>query len=414
MATIIENNGDAGSTPENTSYSIALGDVFQGTLEAVDDRDLIQIELDADTIYDIRLHSDAAPATLDDYEKLIQVVLSDSEGNRIVKGLGVAYGSLVIHQPPVTGTYYLEVHSPYKNVSGDYELSVVENTIPVGTYDEIAAYLTDGFWEWWSEGGSGAAFDVVPGGELTADITALSEEFQEFSVLALEAWTNVTGIRFKLVDDENADILFTNEDDELPTGGFTSSGGVIISSRVNLPEKHFIDRDGTEYEHISTIIHEIGHALGLGHPGEYPGDDDNIVRVFGFENLFLLDSKQTTIMSYIWSNTYINASRTVAVTPMIADIIAIQSLYGIPEHANAGDTVYGYDSNLDGYLGQVFSRFMPLTGPLTATRRWRTWTVTGTWTSSSAKTTLTVIKPGTMTIRLTTLRTPGRPINRCS
>ena len=39
---------------------------------------------------------------------------------------------------------------------------------------------------------------------------------------------------------------------------------------------------------------------------------------------------------------------------MIADIIAIQKLYGVPDSINTGDTVYGYQSNLDGYLGEYF------------------------------------------------------------
>ena len=39
-------------------------------------------------------------------------------------------------------------------------------------YDQIADYLTDGYWE--GDGGSRRAFDVAPGGTLTADITALT------------------------------------------------------------------------------------------------------------------------------------------------------------------------------------------------------------------------------------------------
>ena len=40
---------------------------------------------------------------------------------------------------------------------------------------------------------------------------------------------------------------------------------------------------------------------------------------------------------------------------MIADIVAIQNLYGVPADINAGDTVYGYESNVGGYLGQLFA-----------------------------------------------------------
>ena len=60
-------------------------------------------------------------------------------------------------------------------------------------------------------------------------------------------------------------------------------------------------------------------------------------------------------MSYFGgSNHYIQASYTEEVTPMIADIIAIQNLYGTPTDINAGDTVHGYHSNVDGYLGEFF------------------------------------------------------------
>ena len=56
-------------------------------------------------------------------------------------------------------------------------------------------------------------------------------------------------------------------------------------------------------------------------------------------------------------NTYIDASEAQPVTPMIADIIAIQKLYGVPTDINAGDTVYGYQSNVGGYLDKFFQRW---------------------------------------------------------
>ncbi len=54
-------------------------------------------------------------------------------------------------------------------------------------------------------------------------------------------------------------------------------------------------------------------------------------------------------------NTHVDASFARPVTPMIADVIAIQNLYGWPAGVNAGDTVYGYESNVSGYLGQLFA-----------------------------------------------------------
>ena len=113
---------------------------------------------------------------------------------------------------------------------------------------------------------------------------------------------------------------------------------------------------------LYVYIHEVGHALGLGHPGPYNG-----WAVWGTDNQFLLDSFQTSVESYIsqTANTYIDASYALPVTPMIADIIAIQNLYGKPDDINAGDTVYGYRSNLDGYLGRVFELWVGVKNPFT-------------------------------------------------
>ncbi len=220
---------------------------------------------------------------------------------------------------------------------------------PKANYDQIADYLTDGYWEW--AGGSRYAFDVAPGGTLTADITGLTAAGQQLARWALEAWTNVTGINFRFVEGD-ADITFDDAED----GAFSytnSSGSQIISSHVNV-STDWLDTNGSTIDSYSffTYIHEIGHALGLGHSGPYNG-----IGAYGIDNAFPGDSWQATVMSYFDqdNNTYINASNAYAVTPMIADIIAIQSLYGVPTDINAGDTVYGSQSNLDGYLGQVFA-----------------------------------------------------------
>ena len=136
MAIITENNGDAGADPAATSYSIALGDVFQGALDTAGDTDLVQVELAADTIYDFALSS---PETLN-------IALIDSAGNQVAGGVLNTSGARIIIAPPAGGTYYIKIYNPAGDSGGDYEISFSENTIPVGTYDEIAAYLTDGYW----------------------------------------------------------------------------------------------------------------------------------------------------------------------------------------------------------------------------------------------------------------------------
>ena len=345
MAVIKEDKGDAGADAQ-TQYTLSLGDIFQGTLDSADDKDWIKVELSAETIYDFTLTGvDSA-----------ELPLFDVSGNWIVSGGYTPSGTKLIFSPPVSGTYYIGVGSYDDAVTGGYELALTENTIPLGSYDEIAEYLVDGFAEW--QGGARHAFVVAPGGTLSANVTALTEEGQQLAKWALEAWTNVTGINFEFVEHNHADITFSNRPDTAATGGPVAvRNGLIISSGVNIPPELIFEHGTTIDSYpLSIFIHEIGHALGLGHPGPYPQDYNNPVAYYGIETIFLLDSEQVTVMSYIAQsqNTYLDASWAIPVTPMLADIIAIQDLYGVPGNINTGDTIYGYQSNLDGYLGEFF------------------------------------------------------------
>ena len=339
---------------EDTPYEIEPGDTFRGTLDAGDTLpfldlgggDFIRIELRAGTTYALSLTGRGAFPVDDPY-----LVLWDSNGN-IVGGnddAGGTLGSRVEFTPQTSGTWYINVTG---FDTGGYELRVSGGDPGpyAATYDEIADYLSNGYWE--SLGFARQSFDVPPGGTLDVDISALTPAGQQLARWALESWTNVTGIDFRFVSSADAHITF-DDDEEGAFSYSTSSGGRILSSHVNVSSAwlaHFgTSLDGYSF---STYIHEIGHALGLGHAGGY-----NVDATYGVDNEFLNDSWQATVMSYFsqTENTHIDASYAQCVTPMIADIIAIQDLYGVPTDVHSGDTVYGANSNVGGYLGRLFA-----------------------------------------------------------
>jgi len=108
----------------------------------------------------------------------------------------------------------------------------------------------------------------------------------------------------------------------------------------------------------TTLIHEIGHTLGLSHPGNYNfGDDNNgdgIPDPITYEGdaFYAQDTKQYTIMSYFSEQKSGAQSIDVNIgilnnpqTPLISDILTIQDKYGADPTTRAGDTVYFANSN---------------------------------------------------------------------
>jgi serralysin len=167
---------------------------------------------------------------------------------------------------------------------------------------------------------------------------------------ALATWANVANLIFNEVTDINGGtvgvfrLAYFNNMDEYGAAGwayapsyFAVGGDVWLNpSDPDLWSGASLEPGGSGF---ATLIHEIGHALGLSHPGGGAGDAP------GYDN-------RTTIMSYnsLWfrdvtinGGTYVSWEVVEASTPMIYDIAAIQYLYGPNTAYNTGDNTYTFD-----------------------------------------------------------------------
>lgn len=335
----------------STSQSVDVGGSYLGTLETRGDIDWVKVDLVAGQSYTISVAGIGSSAVSDTVLRVFDpsslsrsgtVVASNDDVNA---GAG-DYSSSVTFTATSSGTYYIDVSAYSSRDTGNYQILVMEDQPPAPmegwTTQQIADYLTTGYWQ---NNGGPRQFDVVAGGDITVNLIALDSQYADFARQALQTWSDLTGLQFVEVS-SNADITFTSVANDGAWSSSATSGGIILSSTVNV-QPNWANDDYT----LQTFIHEVGHALGLGHAGPYNGS-----ATYGVDNAYLNDSWQATIMSYFTQteNTEIDASFAYLLTPMDADLVAIRDLYGTTSLTRTGDTVYGYNSTEGGIFTQYY------------------------------------------------------------
>jgi hypothetical protein len=238
----------------------------------------------------------------------------------------------------------------------------------------------------WDSGTPGTGADVTYAFAAASDWTA-SEKAAWEGGLAL--WSAVADIKFiAAADAANANFVIMRGDDgafaDMSRPGMSDVGASTLVVPNPTGSTIQVDTDALGFGPIGqdlaarggypllTVVHEIGHMIGLGHAGLYNGDVDATVSQLG-----PYDTQLWSLMSYIrpmerptryfdeypvsgtnWGSV-IDVGRNWSyspLTPMALDILAAQRLYGAATSGPlaSGGRVFGFNANIEGYIGRFF------------------------------------------------------------
>ncbi|MCH2548416.1 MAG: M66 family metalloprotease, partial [Alphaproteobacteria bacterium] len=161
---------------------------------------------------------------------------------------------------------------------------------------------------------------------------------------AIDAWKNIANINFSpAASPAQADV------------GFLSAQSIVIDSQNTNGVSYGGSSTGAALFVTSTAkfddhyLHEIGHLLGLDHPGSTPGSNA------GDDPAYAHYNQEMTIMRYpeAQPNGVVEGAK--IFSPMIFDIAAIQKMYGHNDTYKNGDDTYTINGSGSGLQKSAYT-----------------------------------------------------------
>lgn len=339
----------------STTASVSVGGTAYGHIQSAYDNDYFAVTLTAGNTYQINMTGITLSDTFLEIRNSSGAYLDyDDDG-------GSGYNSQLTFTPTTTGTYYIDAQA-YGSLTGTYSIAVAEIAINSVTAPSQPNSLLDSI-SWGSMWDSNTINVYFAPAGYTADgytaETMTAFEQQQFQ-LAFDIYESFLDVQFNLVTNPvQADLRILVDTNQLPADalgyfnapGYGVEGVGVFNASFNGGWSRYggsLNRGGYDFV---TILHELGHGMGLAHPHDYGGTSSlmyGVSSAFDDYGYFDLNQGIFTMMSYnsgYWTGENgtegdIRLNWGFEGSPMALDIAALQNNYGANTSHNSGNNTY--------------------------------------------------------------------------